>query len=46
MAREFEFVPLKLMYQQLQAKSHDGPHIGVWPFIKDIKQLPHNGSNH
>lgn len=40
-AREFEYVPLQLMYQQLQQGkgSGSGPQIGVWPFTKDIN--PH-----
>lgn len=40
LAREFEYVPLQLMYQHLhsQAGSHKGgQHIGVWPFTKEMK---------
>jgi hypothetical protein len=44
-AREFEYVPLQIMYQQLQqGKGSGGPHIGVWPFTKDFKPAASHGS--
>ena len=36
LVREFEYVPLQLMYQNLQSERHShGNYIGAWPFKKE-----------